>query len=359
MHLVEPVGHAERIEGLLRAAAEKRLAHALLLTGQGGIGKFLAAEWLAFGLLCARGPGRPCGACGPCKRLLAGTHADIFVVDPEAEGEEEIKISRITHRERDPQPNVGEFLALRPMEGGWRVVIFRDADLMNEEAQNALLKTLEEPGTSTLLALVASRPESLLPTTRSRCVPVALLPLDREAAARILREHGIDAGEASILARWSGGAPGAALALHARAAIEMRARIAAVLGGDLDPLAAAAETGKQDGEFPGKTPTAQARARARTFLDLNLAVLFDLERAGAGVDPDALAHGDLASRLGPVGDGSRARRLEVCLQARQDVELNLNPDAILERALLALEPGRSPPARRGRTARAEPIPPVP
>ena len=359
MRFVEPVGHAERIAGLLRAAASRRLAHALLFAGPDGIGKFLAAEWLAFGLLCARGPARPCGVCGPCKRLMAGTHPDLFVVDPEGEGEEEIKISRITYRERDAQPNVGEFLSLRPMEGGWRVVLLRDADGMNEEAQNALLKTLEEPGTSTLLVLIAARPESLLPTTRSRCVPIGFLPLDREAAARILREHGLDAREAALLARWSGGAPGAALALHARSAISMRARIEAVLAGELDPLVAAAETAGQDGDFPGATPAARARARARTFQDLLLAVLFDLERAHAGVDPDTLAHGDLAPRFAAAGDGVRARRLEVCLQARQDVEANLNPDAILERALLSLESGRLHAARRGRAAEADPVRPVP
>ena len=340
MRFVEPAGHAERIDGLLRAAAERRLAHALLFTGPDGCGKFLAAEWLAFGLLCARGPGRPCGTCGPCKRLLAGTHADILVIDPEAEGEEEIKISRITYRERDSRPNVGDFLALRPMEGGWRIVILRDADRMNEEAQNALLKTLEEPGTSTLLALVTGNPESLLPTTRSRCVPVALLPLGREATAGILREHGIGPEEASILARWSAGAPGAALALHARGALEMRPWIAAVLGGELDPLAAASRVGDLEGEFPGKTPTARARAKARACLDLLLAVAFDLERADAGVDPDSLAHGDLARLADRAAESRRVQRLEVCLQARQDVEANLNPDVLLERALLALEPGR-------------------
>lgn len=340
MQLVEPVGHVERIEKLLRAAAARRLAHALLFTGPDGIGKFLSAQWLAFGLLCARGPGRPCGSCGPCKRLLAGTHADVLVVDAEAEGEEEIKISRITHREKESQTNVGDFLALKPMEGGWRVVILRDADRMNEEAQNALLKTLEEPGTDTLLVLVASRPEALLPTTRSRCVPVALRPLDPATTARILREHGIDAEEATILARWSAGAPGAALTLHARSAALMRAAIEAVLRGELDPLAAAARIGDLDGDFPGKTPASQARARAKTFLDLALAVLVDLERAGAGVAPETLAHGDLAARVAAAEDGPRARRLEVCLQARQDVEANLLPDAILERALLALEPGR-------------------
>ncbi|MFN0008953.1 MAG: DNA polymerase III subunit delta' [Planctomycetota bacterium] len=342
MRLLEPVGHVERIEKLLRAAAGKRLAHALLFTGPEGIGKFLAAEWLAFGLLCARGPARPCGTCGPCKRLLAGTHADVLIVDPEAEGEEEIKISRITYREKDPQPNVGDFLALKPMEGGWRVVILRDAGRMNEEAQNALLKTLEEPGTDTLLVLVASRPEALLPTTRSRCVPVVLHPLDRATAAGILRGQGIEAEEAAVLARWSSGAPGAALGLHARSAAAMRTAIEEVLRGDLDPLAAAARIGELEGEFPGRTPASQARARAKTFLDLVLAVLADLERAGAGLAAEALAHGDLAARVAAAGDARRRARLEVCLQARQDVEANLLPDAILERALLALEPGRHP-----------------
>jgi len=342
VQLLEPVGHAERIEKLLRAAAARRLAHALLFTGPDGIGKFLAAQWLAFGLLCARGPGRPCGSCGPCKRLLAGTHADVLVVDAESEGEEEIKISRITYREKEPQTNVGDFLALKPMEGGWRVVILRDAERMNEEAQNALLKTLEEPGQDTLLCLVASRPEALLPTTRSRCVRVALHRLERATTAGILRGQGIGEEEAAILARWSSGAPGAALTMHARSAAPMRAAIEGVLCGELDPLAAAARIGDLEGRFPGKTPAAQARARAKSFLDLALAVLVDLERAGAGLDPQTLPHGDLATRVPAAVDAARARRLEVCLQARQDVEANLLPDAILERALLALEPGRQP-----------------
>jgi DNA polymerase-3 subunit delta' len=344
MRFVEPVGHAERIARLLRAAAERRLAHALLLHGPDGIGKFLAAEWLAFGLLCATGPGRPCGVCGPCKRVLAGTHADVLVIDAQAEGEEEIKISRITRRERESGVNVGDFLSLRPLEGGWRVVLLRDADRMNEEAQNALLKTLEEPGSSTLLALVVSRPESLLPTTRSRCVPIALSPLGRDETRAILLapggERDIDPDTAWTLARWSGGAPGAAFAMFARRAVEMRSAILGVLAGELDPLAAAAGISGLEGDYPGKTPAARSRARARAFLDLLLAVLGDLARADAGVDPDLLAHGDLAGRLEPIQEIVRARRLEVCLQARQDVDANLLPDAILERALLALEPKR-------------------
>jgi DNA polymerase-3 subunit delta' len=347
-----PIGHTEVLEGLLRAARERRLAHALLFTGPDGIGKFLGAEWLTFGLLCAQGPGRPCGACGPCKRLRAGTHADVLAIDPDLEGEEEIRIGRITYREKDSRTNIGDFLSLRPMEGGWRVVLVRDAERMTDEAQNALLKTLEEPGGSTLLALVASRPESLLPTTRSRCVGVAFRPLDLESTAGILHARGIEPEEAALLARWSRGSPGAALALRERGAALLRARIEGVLRGDLDPLAAAAEIGDLPGEFPGRTPSARARARARTVLDLLLAVLRDLTRARAGADPAGLAHGDLASggsvaSYMEASQAHRERALEVCLEARQDVEANLAPDAILERALLALEPQRVGPRRQG------------
>jgi hypothetical protein len=134
----------------------------------------------------------------------------------------------------------------------------------------------------------------------------------------------------------------------------MRAQIEAVLRGELDPLAAAAAIGEIAGDFPGQTPSAKARARARAFLDLVLAVLADLARADAGLDPGSLAHGDLAAPAGPAvgrAGGSAARRLEVCLQARQDVDANLAPDAILERALLALEPGRSVRSAGGRRSR--------
>ena len=345
-----PRGHGEILEGLLNAARERRLAHALLFAGPDGVGKFLAAERLAAGLLCAHGPGLPCGNCGPEKRLDAGTHPDFLAIDPDLEGEEEIKIGRITYRERDPGSNVGDFLSLKPMEGGWRVVLVRDAERMNDEAQNALLKTLEEPGPSTLLVLVTSRPEALLPTTTSRCVRVVFRPLDLSTAEEILRASGVPGAEAASLARLSRGSPGAALSLRSRGAIEVRRRIEGVLRGRLDPIAAAREIAELEGEFPGRTPAAKARARTRACLDLALGVLGDLARAHAGADPAALAHGDLATGelSASAGDADlAARRLELCAEARQDVEANLAPDAILERALLALEPApaRTAPVR--------------
>ena len=84
--LIEPLGHAQTVEGLWRAAARGRLAHALLFEGQEGVGKFVAMRWFAAGLMCQGGPGAPCGRCGPCKRLSSGgessNHPDLLVLDP-------------------------------------------------------------------------------------------------------------------------------------------------------------------------------------------------------------------------------------------------------------------------------------
>jgi DNA polymerase-3 subunit delta' len=360
-----PRGHADLVDGLFAAARNGRLAHALLFAGPDGIGKYLAAEWLAAGLLCAKGPGRPCGSCGPEKRLDAGSHPDFLAIDPDLEGEEEIKICRITYRERDPRANVGDFLSLKPMEGGWRIVLVRDAERMTDEAQNALLKTLEEPGKSTLLVLVTGRPEALLPTTTSRCVRVLFRPLDRAVAGEILRARGIPPDETASLARFARGSPGLAIALRERGAVRVRELLGGVLEGVVDPIAAAREIGELEGEFSGKTPTARARARTRACLDLALDVLADLARAAAGIDPARLAHGDLAAieprsaaEDADVALDRLARRLELCAEARQDVEANLAPDAILERALLSLEPGALDPGARepgsGRAPTARP-----
>ena len=344
-----PRGHGAVLAGLFAAARARRLAHALLFVGPDGVGKFLAAQRLAAGLFCERGPADPCGTCGPCKRVAAGTHADLFVVDAEADGEEQIEISRIAPRADKPRPNVGEFLSLKPLEGGWRVVLLREAHRMNRESQNALLKTLEEPGPATLLALETSRPELLLETTRSRCVRVAFAPLAEADTAAVLAAHGVEGEEARRLARWGQGSPGQALRLAARGAAPMRALLERVLAGELPPLEAAASLAEVEGDFPGKTPSAQARARVRAFLDLALSVLIDLRRAAAGAPASELAHGDLArvDRAGAAGSdvAERGLQLEACLAARQDVDANLAPDAAVERALWAIAPARAGAAR--------------
>ncbi len=354
MRAVELFGHGPVIEGLWRAARGQRLAHALAFFGPPGVGKFLAAERLVLGLVCQRGPGDPCLVCGPCKRALSGSHPDVLVLDPVEREVEEIPIAWITPRDepdKDRRPPGGvaleEFLSLRPLEGGWRAVVVREADRLGNEAQNALLKTLEEPGGDVLIVLESSSPDDLLPTVRSRLVPVwfgALAPAEVEA---VLQREGVARVEAAQLAHACRGAPGRALRLREQGATAVLERIARVAAGAIDPLAAAGEIGELDGEFSGRTPSAKARARARAALDLVVEAVGDALRSRAGGADSRLAHRAAASACGAIPEVRLQAALERALEARQDVDRNLDPALAVERALLALAP--TAPSRSARS----------
>jgi len=150
----------------------------------------------------------------------------------------------------------------------------------------------------------------------------------------VLEEHGVAGEEAATLARWAEGSPGRALALRAEGALEVRATLAGVLAGERPPVEAAAALWELDGEFAGATPRARARERGRAALELALAVVRDRGRLAAGLAPDELAHGDLAEELA-ARPGARGV-LEELMTCRADLERNLAPEAVLERALLAL-----------------------
>ncbi|MDP6408939.1 MAG: hypothetical protein QGI46_06155 [Planctomycetota bacterium] len=333
----ELIGHAEVLTGLWTAAAAGRLPHALLFHGPRGVGKFQAAVRLARGLLCDGGPGPPCGSCGACARLRAGTLADLHLLDPEDEGLETIPIWRVTPRHDHPGvTTVEEFLSLRAREGGWRVVCLRDFDRAHAAAQNALLKTLEEPGEATLLVLESSRPGQLLETIRSRCVAVRLEAVGVAETADLLEAAGVASGDAACLGRWSGGAPGRAHELLREGALEMQPLLAEVLRGTVEPLQAAARLAEVRGDLSGGTDAARARARTRAAVVLALELARDLLRLEHGVEATTLAHGSTLEGWAGVGGARVARTVDALLQARQDVEANLSPPGILDRTALAL-----------------------
>ncbi len=366
MRSTEPLGHAAILEGLWTAAAAGRLAHAFGFFGPPGVGKFLAAERLVLGLLCASGPGAPCLACGPCKRALSNSHPDALVLDPFERQLEEIPMSWITPREepdKDKRPVGGlaleEFLALRPLEGGWRAVIVRESERMPFAAQNALLKTLEEPGENVLIVLESSHPEKLLPTVRSRLVAARFAALEMDDVVAILRREGVPGGnnqgenghvaDLESLARWSRGAPGRALVLAHGGANVIWDAIGLVLAGRLDPLEAAAALGAIEADFPGRTPAAKARNRSRAVLDAAIEALGDVLRARVGAAPERVVHPELFQAADGIPDVRLEAALERALEARQDVDLNLDPASAVERTLLALARGST--AKPGITAK--------
>jgi len=213
----------------LRAMLAAGLPHAILLAGPGGVGKTTLATDVAAALLCQEGDAaaRPCRACRGCRMVEHGNHPDLHVIGPLGAG----ALIPIGGRdERGIRDLVGE-LSLMPVEGGARVAIVEHADRMTEDAQSALLKTLEEPPARTTIILCADEEDRLLPTIRSRSARVRLGPVGPRDVEAVLVERGVaDAPTAARLARINDGRPGHAIA-YARApeAIRLRGEIARTL----------------------------------------------------------------------------------------------------------------------------------
>ena len=196
--------HRSLLEEWLSRRQQGRLAHALLLSGPAGSGKHRLAAALIQALLCQSGQAQACGQCQGCHLAVAGTHPDLHVLTPE-EGKRQVRIDQVR--------NLVEFAARTAQFGGYRVALIEPAEAMNRNAQNALLKTLEEPGQNTLLVLVSHQPSLLLPTVRSRCQQQALALPNADEARRWLAERIGDEQRALALLGQADGAPLRALEL--------------------------------------------------------------------------------------------------------------------------------------------------
>ena len=204
--------------------------HAVLLVGPDGVGKTTLAADLAAGLLCtAAVPDRPCRACRACHLVDSGNHPDLHRLRPAGPGRQ-IVIGGPDAKYRGVKDLLTE-LQLMPVEGGARVAIIEGADRMNEDAQSAILKTLEEPPSGVTIVLCADQEARLLPTVRSRCFRVRLGFVGARDIESILADHGLaDPPTAARLGRLAGGRPGLALAFaRAPAAVLIRAELTRVL----------------------------------------------------------------------------------------------------------------------------------
>lgn len=297
-------GHRPLLELLSRAIARGTLPPSLLFAGPVGVGKRLTATAVAHALNCDKpvpfgdAGSQGCGECVPCTRILRGVHADVLAVEPGDTGA--IKIEQI----RD----VVERAGYRPFEGRRRVVIIDGADALGLPAQDAILKTLEEPPPASVFVLITDRPDVLLPTVRSRCQRVRFGPLTpADVAALLMRDAGMSGPEAHAAAAASGGSIGRAIEGAEDGAMDARDAAARLLQG-------VASTSDPRRRLDGaKVLTGGGSDRdelSRRLLALS-SLLRDLGLLGARVSERTLANGDLKPQLQSLlkaYDGDRALR---------------------------------------------------
>jgi DNA polymerase-3 subunit delta' len=221
MTLATVLGQPRAIDSLQAALRGGAVHHAYLFAGPEGVGKELAAVGLAQALTCPEQPDVGCGSCASCTRVAKGLHPDVTWVMPDDErvsrglaGRSDFTGTPSRELRVEQIRGLQERLALRGLESKRKVAIIASAQAMNVQAQNAFLKTLEEPPSDTTLILVANAMDKLLPTIRSRCSKVHFGPLPVELVAkRVQQERKLDADTAVLAAVMAGGSLGRALVL--------------------------------------------------------------------------------------------------------------------------------------------------
>lgn len=285
-------------------ARREQLPHALLISGQRGIGKFDLARKFAESLLCENpsADSQACGACSACGWLAQGNHPDFRLLQPEALGEAPNDDSEAGGKKKPSQQitidqvrALDDFLHVGTHRHGVRVILINPAEAMNRPTANSLLKSLEEPIASTLFILVTSESERLLPTIRSRCQSLLIPQPAQSRAEQWLRQAGVN--EAGRWLALAGGSPLLAVELGSEERALLDVLIAEMSrGSKIDPLAAAAAV--------DRVVKAEKRpAPLKRMIDWSQKWLFDLTLISAGLPLRYfLAQDQLVQRLAKSSD---------------------------------------------------------
>ncbi len=331
------VGHDRVVEQFRRALARGRLATSFLFAGQSGIGKRRFAVTLAQALLCARRPEAaldPCQECPACVQVRANSHPDFELVAKPPDKSAlpvELLIGDAEHRMRQ---GLLHKLGLKPLQGRRKVAVIDDADYLNPEGANALLKTLEEAAPHSVLILLSSSPARQLPTIRSRCQLVRFHPLAAREVQEILLEQNLvaDAALAARLAAHCGGSVERALELADPALWQFRDRLLDALAAPrLDGVHLAGEVSAFV-EAAG-TEAATRRVRLRLVLDFATQFFRGLVRLLAGAplpEDDSRDRLMQAMRHWPAGRPAAQACLQRCLEALEHVERFVNQATLIE-----------------------------
>lgn len=328
-------GHDEIVERFRRAIARNRLASTFLFVGPTGIGKMMFARELAKALLCEHHRETEllaCDACPACQQVAADSHPDLDIVskpDDKSVIPVDLLIGDADHRRRE---GLCHNLALKPFRGGRRIAIIDDADCLNQEGANCLLKTLEEPPARSVIILISASEQKQLPTIRSRCQVVRFRPLANDVIATLLmagEEEVVSPEDARRLARLSEGSVARALEFSDTAAWDFRQTLFTHLSKpDWNPRQLVGAITAHVEEV-GKDATAR-RERLINVVDQTAGYFRQAMREASGIEN--VPEGEWSTTAtGWTGGPQRASEcVQRCLEAQGHVRANANQATLIE-----------------------------
>ncbi|MFT5523628.1 MAG: DNA polymerase-3 subunit delta' [Pirellulaceae bacterium] len=334
------LGHQQAIDRFRTSIQGGRLASTFLFVGKPGIGKATFARKLAQALLCETNDELlldPCGYCPACQQASAGSHPDLILISkPDEKTYIPIELF-IGDREHRMREGMCHDISLKPYRGGRKVAIIDDADFLNQEGANCLLKTLEEPPPHSMIILIGSSEQRQLPTIRSRSQIVRFHPLDDAIVAQLLEKHQLLGDEFSgsylDVAAAGEGSLQQAIELAGDEMAEFRTQLLSELS---DPRRHNVELAKNVIAFvdaAGKDSQPR-RARLRSVVGLATDFYRQLMRrmSGLAVTGDALTNKSVERAAnGWQGDAERAGDcVERCMQTIGMIQANANVSLVIE-----------------------------
>lgn len=335
------VGHQTVLERFARLLRSGTLANTYLFSGPAGIGKYETARHIARCLLCEGSDARTleaCGECHACHQVDAATHPDLLEVH-RPPGKNVIPLELlIGEKDKRMREGLCHDLAIRPFRGKWKIAIINDADFLNQEGANCLLKTLEEPPEYALLILITSSEYRQLNTIRSRSQIVRFQPLDRGDVETIIRRcfPEIHDGETTSLALASEGSLETVRFLLEEGTAEIRSELFKRLA-SLDPF---------QGDFPDRltkfvdqagSDATVKRNRLRSLADQCCAffgeVLVRLHGQQGDVDETLATNASALAERWKTGSHEVTRCLNRCLEFHSAVAANANTALLIESLL--------------------------
>ena len=324
------IGNQKVKQSLAHLLRNGRLPNSLLFAGPVGVGKKEFAFALAKALVCSSDGDRPCGRCSAClrvapfeappsdkkddyKKVFFDRHADVGLVVP---FNRTLQVDSIRALEKEAH--------FQPFEARSRVFIINDAEKMNDEAANALLKTLEEPPSTTFLILITQRPDALLSTIRSRCQTIRFAPVgDDEVEKLLIDRRRFRPADAKLAARITKGSVGAAIEtdvddFRSRRTFQMSVLEKAFINPDRSALLRSAE----------QMNDAKNKDRYEDNLSILESLIRDLWLLRNGTREDSLTNIDIADELNSIAGQVEVKKLEYALaeieSLRQSFAVNIN-----------------------------------